>query len=329
MKRANNLLKKVADPDNLRLAFWKAKKGKSYSRNVLTYQHQLESNLSRLREQILSNRVDVGQYSFFKVYDPKERQICAPSFQEQVLHHALMNVCHPFFERFQIFDSYASRKRKGTYAAIARAKKFSNKYPWYLKLDVRQFFASIHQEVLKEQLRRLFKEQNLLDIFGKIIDSFESEPQRGLPIGNLTSQYFANHYMAGLDHFIREELLVSAYVRYMDDMVVWANDKKELIQTFKSIRLFVEEKLLCSLKPHGLNRTSKGLSFLGYHIFPTEVRLTQRSKRRFISKFRELDDKYNNGEWSEALCQRRILPLLAFTLHAQTRGLRKKVIYCT
>ena len=121
MKRVNHLLEKIADPENLRWAFWKARKGKSYSREVSPFRDDLERNLLLLRQQILSGLVEVGQYRFFKIFDPKERQICASAFREQVLHHALMVVCHDHFERVQIYDSYACRRGKGTYAALARA----------------------------------------------------------------------------------------------------------------------------------------------------------------------------------------------------------------
>ena len=174
-----------------------------------------------LRQQLLSGEVEVGDYSYFKIYDPKEREICASAFREQVLHHALMNICHQYFERYQIYDSYASRPDKGVHAALHRAKTYSQRQFWFLKLDVKQFFASIHHTVLKKQLQHLFKDYELLTIFAHIIDSYAASPNRGVPIGNLSSQYFANHYLAGLDHFIKEELRCKRYVRYMDDMVLW------------------------------------------------------------------------------------------------------------
>ena len=138
MKRPNNLLLRVADPDNLRLAAWKAAKGKRHAQEVMAWSARTDEHLSALREQVLSGQVAVGNYRYFKVFEPKERQICASAFGEQVLHHALMNVCHEHFERAQVFDSYASRKGKGTYAALERAKHYTNQHGWYLKLDVRK-----------------------------------------------------------------------------------------------------------------------------------------------------------------------------------------------
>lgn len=326
MKRVSHLIPLISEPENLRLAFWKARKGKEASREVQAYRANLDDNLNCLRKQIMTGLVEVGQYRYFKVYDPKEREICASAFGERVLHHALMNICHEYFERVQIFDSYASRPGKGTYAAIERAQQFSRRHSWFLKLDVRKFFASIHHQVLKNQMACLFKDYQLLGIFEKIIDSYEAHPSRGVPIGNLSSQYFANHYLSGLDHFIKEQLSIKAYVRYMDDMVLWHNDKRVLKEAHHSIEAFVEERLQCALKPEALNKTKSGLPFLGYRIFPYHIKLSQRSKRRFIRKLREMDQKFHSGEWSEAQCHRRALPLLAFTMHADSKNFRKKVL---
>jgi len=312
--------------DNLRLAFWKARKGKSYSGQVERYRSHLETNLVRLRGQILSGAVEVGNYHFFKIFDPKERQICAPAFAEQVLHHALMNLSHEYFERVQIYDSYACRKGKGTYAALERAKQFARKNGWFLKLDIRKFFDSVHHSVLKNQLDRRFKDWELLRIFEKIIDSYCTEPDRGLPIGNLTSQYFANHFLNGLDNFVKNDLLVKGYIRYMDDLVLWHHDKAFLKDACSKIGHYVETELCCALKPPLLNQSAQGLTFLGYRVFPERLLLAQRSKRRFVRKYREIEENYHAGVWDETHCQRKVLPLLAFTQHAAALAWRKKII---
>jgi hypothetical protein len=326
MNKAENLIEKIADPDNLRFAAWKAAKGKRYTAEVLNYFSNIENEVPKLRQQMLSGEIEVGDYRYFKVYEPKERHICASAFSEQVLHHALMNLCHERFEQAQVFDSYASRKNKGTYAALDRARHFSCRNDWFLKLDVRKFFESIHHEVLKKQLSRMFGEPLLLHIFSKIIDSYVAQPLRGLPIGNLTSQYFANHYLAGLDHFILEQLQIRSAVRYMDDVVLWHPEKAVLKNAQVAIADFVQSKLRCSLKPELLNRTKNGLPFLGYHIFPHHVRLSQKSKVRFFKKMNAVHKNFHFGTWSEAKCQRRTLPLLAFAGYADTDYLRKQLL---
>ena len=317
---------RIIDLDNLRLAFWKAGKGKRYSSCVLAYQEKLEENLRALQQQLRQGRVEVGDYRYFFVYEPKKREICASAFREQVLHHALMNVCHPYFERAQVHGSYASRIGKGTYAALDRARQCTRQHDWFLKLDVRKFFASIHHGVLKSQLARLFKEENLLNILYQIIDSYEASADRGLPIGNLTSQYFANHYLSGLDHYIKENLRIKAYVRYMDDMVLWCQDKQVLLVARAAITHFVEEELSCTLKPTQLNRTRLGLPFLGYRIHPHYTRLLQKSKVRFIRKMQQIYRYKAEGYWSEEACQARALPLIAFTQHADVGKKKKNVL---
>ncbi|MEQ8706059.1 MAG: RNA-directed DNA polymerase [Phaeodactylibacter sp.] len=326
MRRVNNLLAVISDMDNLRLAFWKASKGKRYSASVLDYQSRLEEHLWSLKKAIENGIVEVGDYRYFFVFEPKKREICASAFREQVLHHALMNSCHAYFDRAQIFDSYASRKGKGTYAALDRAKVYNREYEWYLKLDVRKFFASIQHTVLKKQLARLFKEERLLSILYQIIDSYEASSGCGLPIGNLTSQYFANHYLSGLDHYIKERLRIKAYIRYMDDMVLWDSDKAKLLDAHASITTFCNEQLQIVLKPMQLNKTNQGLPLLGYRLFPYHVRLLRKSKLRFIEKAGKIYLAKGLGIWGDKTCQRKMLPLLAFIDYSDSRAFRKSVI---
>jgi retron-type reverse transcriptase len=325
MKRPTNLLPAIADPDNLRLAFLNARRGKSYSWEVRAFQADLDRNLLDLRRELLSGKVTVGEYRQFTIYEPKQRLITAGAFRENVLHHAILNCCHATFERKQIFDSYACRKGKGTYAALERAVTYTRRYDWYLKLDVRRFFPSIHHGVLREQLRRLFRDRALLAIFDRIIAAYADEPGRGLPLGNLTSQYFANHYLSGLDHAIKERLFCRAYARYMDDMVLWAHEKAELQRARAYITAYAEQRLRVKLKPAILNRTRRGLPFLGYRLFPYRRRLTHGSRKRFLRKCAEVERNYHSGLWDEATCQRRILPLLTYARWADTEALRKAV----
>ena len=149
MKRVGNLYDGIGEPENLRLAFLNAIRGKCGKQDVIEYTARLDENLRLLRDRLLARRVDVGHYHFFTVHDPKERVICAASFPERVLHHAIMNVCEPVLERYAIHDSYACRTGKGMHAAVLRAQAFTRQFPWYLKLDVRKYFDSIHHETLQ------------------------------------------------------------------------------------------------------------------------------------------------------------------------------------
>jgi hypothetical protein len=322
VKRESCLVEQIADPENLRLAFWKAQRGKSLKAEAVAFRGSLDTNLEALRNEILQGEVRPGSYSYFTITAPKERIICAAPFRDRVLHHAIMNVCELSFERYQIFDSYACRTGKGTYAALARAREFQNRYGWFLKLDVRKYFYSISHPILKQSLYRRFKEPKLLSIFDAIIDSYASAQQRGVPIGNLTSQYFANHYLAAADHYVKEHLRIPAYVRYMDDMVLWTNDKKELISAGKNFEQFVNEKLQLQLKPFCLNKTGRSLPFLGYLLYPHQIRLSKNSRTRFSSKLGVYMQKVARDEWSQAKFQQHAMPLLAFTNHANTKKWR-------
>jgi len=324
MKRETSLIEKIADPDNLRLAFWKARKAKEGKLEVTEFRKNLDENLLSLRNELLSSNLEVGKYHYFTIYDPKERLICAASFKERILHHAIMNICHANFEKFQVFDSYASRKGKGTYAALERAEDFHMKNNWFLKLDIRKYFDSIDHCILKQMLDKRFKDKTLLTIFNCIIDSYHIESGKGLPIGNLTSQYFANHYLGLADHYIKEKLQVSAYVRYMDDMVIWGNDKNWLLKIGYAFQSFIESELSLFLKPFCLNSTDKGLPFLGYFLFPARIMLNKNSRKRFKYKLIHYSGKLQRDEWSQLEYQAHILPLIAFTKHANTFNLRRK-----
>jgi RNA-directed DNA polymerase len=326
MKRAGYLIEPIADIDNLRLAFYKAQRGKSGRPSVVAYRRALDANLLRLREQILSGRVSVGDYTYFRIFDPKERLICSAAFGERVLHHALMNVCHPYFERVQLFDSYASRIDKGTYAALDRAAVFTQRYDWFLKLDVRKYFDSLDHAVVKQQLLRLFKDRQLLGIFDQIIDSYASGPQRGMPIGNLTSQYIANQYLSPADHHAKEVLKAPAYVRYMDDMVIWHHNKAALLEFSRQFDKFIRTMLRLTLKPPCLNQSAKGVPFLGYLLYPNQIRLAHRSRVRFSRKLAAYTQNYQRGEWTEQDLKTHLLPLLAFTEKAQSIGFRRSVL---
>lgn len=327
MKRKGYLIESIADIDNLRLAYWKAQKGKKDKRDVLLFSKNIDRNLATLGLEISTGDLKIGDYYYFKIFDPKERQICAASFRERVLHHAIMNVCHAEFESFQIFDSYACRKNKGTYAAIERAKKFTKQYQWYLKLDIRKYFDNINHQILKAQLRRKFKDAALLALFDNLIDSYELDRGLGLPIGNLTSQYFANHYLAVADHYAKEQLKAPAYVRYMDDIVIWHSDKNRLLQIGKAFEGFCNTTLKLELKQFCLNYTAKGLPFLGYLLFPNKIRLAKRSKKRFLTKLKDYEEKCETLFWNETEYQRHLLPLLSFVQKADTLAFRRKVIW--
>ena len=324
MKRAGNLYEQIADMDNLRLAYIKARRGKEAKPDVYQYSKNIEKNLVNLRVALISENIIPGKYHFFTICEPKERLICAASFGDRVLHHAIINVCHPVFERFQINDSYATRIGKGQYAALERAKVFQKEYFWFCKLDIRKYFDSVDHTLLLQLLSKRFKDKRLLLLFAVIINSYHTTAGKGLPIGNLTSQYFANFFLAHADHNIKEILRVPAYIRYMDDMVFWSHNHNELITWRNAFASFIKNQLDLDVKPDCINRSDKGLPFLGYVLFENMVRLNKHSKQRFLAKMKYYNQLLNRGIWEQKEFANHVLPLVAFTQYANTHELRTK-----
>lgn len=324
MKRKNDLIPKIVTLDNLYLAYWKAKRGKEHKPEVIRFSRNLSENICELQSSIASRTVGIGAYHKFKIFDPKERIICAAPFAQRVLHHALMNVCGEIFDSKLIDTSCASRLGKGTYSALDYAVGFHRKFNWCLKLDVRKYFDSIDHDVLKRQLERMFKEKNLLILFNNIIDSYETSENRGLPIGNLTSQYFANHYLSSLDHFVKEQLRADGYVRYMDDILVYADDLAKMKIIAKNIREYLSDELHLGLKVVDLKSTAKSVRFLGYKVGKKGLYLSQRSKSRFRKKFSLYNKYLESGIWDDSAYKRHILPLISFLRKSHSNMFLKK-----
>lgn len=319
VKRVGILMPRIASIDNLHEAFLRASRGKTGEKTVIDFRLHLDDNLRCLNNDFLNGSYRLGAYHFFTVFDPKRRTICAACFRDRVAFHAMMRICHPVFDNFQIFDSYASRIGKGTYKALERAESFAQQYKWFAKMDVRKYFDSIHHEVLLSQLCRLFKDKQLLVIFRDIIDSYETTLYRGLPIGNLTSQYFANHYLAVADHYAKEQMHALAMVRYMDDVLLFDQDKERLKEKVEQYTGFVENSLKLSLHPPVLNMTSKGIPFLGYVAYPQGLRLNGRSKHRFRKKMQDLKEILATDKIGQEKYADRATCLFSFVNKADSR----------
>ena len=327
MKRAGNLYASIATPDNLRLAFYKAAGVKHDRPEVVRFREKLSDNLALLRQQLTLQKPDIGHYRFFQVRDPKPRHICAASFPERVLHHAVMNICEPVLDRYGIYDSYACRKGKGSVRALERAQMFSQKNGWYLKLDIRRYFDSIDQGVMLQLLHRRFKDKPLLHLFDQLLAIYHTDPGKGMPIGNLISQHLANFYLGHLDHWIKEILRVRYYLRYMDDFILFGENRILLKEQLGLIRTYLDKKLRLEIKENvQLNRCGYGIPFLGFRVYPCCIKLGVQSKRRFRVKFRQYERKLFLGQWSEVELIRHMEPLLGFTYTASSQAFREHVI---
>lgn len=326
MKRVGHLMEQITSLDNLYLAYRKACRGKLRNKEVLCFAEQFDDNIRVMRNDLINGAFTMGDYRYFTIYDPKERVICAAPFRDRVMQHAVMNICHPYFDRGLIDTTYATRKGKGVYAAIDKSVDALSHYEYTVKLDFRKYYDSINHDVLKGMLRRMFKDAALLELFDKIIDSYSLSPTSGLPIGNLTSQYFANRYLSDLDHGVKELWRADVYVRYMDDMLLASNDRDALRRCVVKMTDYAADKLMLSLKPPIFRKAKDGQVFLGYKLLPSHYKLSGRSKRRFRSKLLLYNRLYEKKIWSERQYEEHLLPLISFAQHAESMTFRKTCV---
>lgn len=288
MKSFNNLYEKIYDFENLHLAYLKARRNKRYKKEVLEYSANLEERLIGLHNELIWQSYKPGMYREFFVHDPKTRLILALPFKDRVVHQALYNIIGPIFESTFIEDSFACRIGKGTLAGVMRNEKFllneltKGKKVYCLKMDVRKYFYSINHEVLKKLIQRKIRCKKTLELVDTIIDSTDDP---GIPVGNLTSQLFANIYLNKVDHFIKEILRAKHYVRYMDDMIILSNNKSELWNWFGEIKAFLKGLHLELNGKTAISNVRNGIDFLGYRQFPYNRILRKRVMKKNYRKF--------------------------------------------
>jgi hypothetical protein len=326
LKRVGALLPRIAERENLLLAFQKARRGQRGSPAAQAFARDLEGEIARMRAGLLDGSVPVGEHSSFPIRDPKPRVIHAPSFRERVLHHALMNLCEPRLERYLIDDSFACRLGKGTLAAVKRAQHFVANHRFVLKLDVRKYFESIDHERLLERLRRLFKDRALLLLFERILRSHASSPGKGLPIGALTSQHFANLYLGALDHHVKNELRCRGYVRYMDDVLLFHDERERLREWLHDLRRWIAEELALTWKAPQILRSAAGVVFLGFRLRPGQRRLSSERRRRFARALRGLAELRARGGIDEAAYARRLESLCSHAQQAEDSRWRRALL---
>ncbi len=325
MKRSSVSLEDIADWANLTQAANRAALGKRDRVEVREFFADLHGNLSLLRRGILADTVNVGHARSFAIRDPKPRVIHAPCFRERALHHAVMNRIGPVLERSLVDDTYACRVGRGALAAVSRCHQHVQRFQWWAKLDIRQYFASIDHRVVLKQLSRKFKSEELLAFLYRIIDAY-GEDRRGLPIGALTSQCLANFYLGPLDRFLSEQRQVCGMVRYMDDFIFWGNSRREVSATDAACRAFLRNELKLEAKPNRqINRSSGGVTLCGFRVFPGTIRLAQSRMRRFRHGKRKWERRWLAGEISSRELQRGYDAVHAITLHADADQWRRQL----
>jgi RNA-directed DNA polymerase len=303
-----NQYNSITHPLNIWMAYKQAARGKRYKPAAAYFEYDLEKNLIELEQELTSETYQPGGYHNFHIQKPKRRLISAAPFRDRVVHHALMNVIEPLFERQFIFDSYANRKGKGTHAALDRCTYYLRRHKYVMHLDVRQFFPSIDHEILLSILSRTLGDKRVMGLTEKIIasgagvqsgeydmvyfpkdDIFSANRPRGLPIGNLTSQHWANVYLNELDQAVKRALKCQAYIRYVDDILLLSDDKNNLHEWRDTIVEFLQSLRLTIHESKAQPRPSKtGVSFLGFQVFPDHRRLKPANGYAFQRRIKKM-----------------------------------------
>jgi len=313
MKRKGNLFQLVHDPINLQIAHANAQRGKKQSA-IRAFNKNKEAYLSELRDMLAYGEFTTSPYSYKKVFDPKERDIsCLPYYPDRIVHWSLAMIIRPILESSFTADTYACIKGRGIHKASYALRKALRNVPesqYCLKIDIKKFYPSVNQDILKSQLRRKIKDTDLLKLLDEII---ESAP--GLPIGNLLSQVLSNFYLSQFDHWIKEQKRVKHYFRYADDIVIVASTKEELHKLSSDIHWYLLDNLKLQVGKSRVFPTWTGIDFLGYVHYHNYTRLRKRIKQRFaraIARFCSMQTVMSYQGWAS---------------HANTNHLLKKLLY--
>lgn len=331
MKTHKNIYRKVWGFENLLIASRKAQRGKRREPDVYTFNADLERNLLRLQEQLRDRTWTPGKYRDFYVYEPKKRLVSAAPYEDRVVHHALCRVLEPIWEGMFIFDSYACRVGKGTHAAANRYTQFSRKAGYVLKCDISRYFENVDHGILLGEIGRYVRDDGILWLVGTILGSNDNRPAavtgKGIPIGNLTSQFFANVYLNRFDHWVKEELGHRFYIRYVDDFVILADDKRVLHQAFAAIEARLAGiGLAVHPKKRSVFPVTEGCDFMGYRIWPDHRRLRPKTGYHSGRKLARLARRYGEGEVTLDRVRASVASWIGHVKHADTWGLRKAVL---
>ena len=328
---------------NLHLAWRKAARGKRGQSTVAAFEINLEGSLLRLQEDLLGGTYRPGAYRSFYIRDPKHRLISAAPFRDRVVHHALCNVIEPIFERTFIADSYASRLGKGTHAALDRAQGWARHYPYALQCDLRQFFPSVDHAILRAIIARKIADPQTLALVDAILAGgagilaseydmvyFASDDllavlrPRGLPIGNLTSQFWANVFLNELDQYVKRDIGCHAYLRYVDDFLLFSGNKRELWEWKDAIvAKLAELRLVLHEHESTVYPVAAGIPFLGFRIYPTHRLLKRRNALAFQRRLRCWPRAIARGELQLSDLHQRVRGWIAHARHGDTWGLRR------
>ena len=330
--------------ENLFLAYQEASRGKRGRPAVAVFEHRLGENLLRLQEELRSGDYRPGSYHSFFVHEPKRRLISAAPFRDRVVHHALCNVIEPSFERGFVPHSYANRVGKGTHRALDRCQALVRRHRFVLQCDVQKFFPSLDHTILLDRLCTKVQDQKLRRLIMLILESgaevhsdedatayfegddlFSALRARGLPIGNLTSQIWANVFMNPFDHFVMRELRAPGYVRYVDDFLVFGDDKPMLWRARAAIEMRLA-RLRLRFHPGAHPRpVEEGIPFLGFVVYPERRRLKRRKGIHYRTSLRSKLIAYQRGDIPYDAVAHSIEGWVNYVRYGNTVGLRKAI----
>jgi len=339
----------ISSFNNLLQAYYQSRKCKRYKASILQFGFFLESNLLKLRQELVSEQYLPSPYVYFRVHDPKERNIAAPAFRDRVVQHTLIDYIEPLFDRQFIFDSYACRKSKGTLVGLKRVKKFlqsarsisGSQTPLYsLQMDISKYFANISWTVLlpvifktihcpktRRLIEKIVTEHRCFNLSKAPFDVVSPSLRKGLPIGNLTSQLFANMYLNELDQFVKHVLHVRWYARYMDDFLIIHPDKSYLHTIKAHIQAFLQEKLhlILSERKVILSNTKNGVPFVGYRIFYDHILIRGNTLSHMQKKLKRRTKAYKYGALSTSSYRSSRASICGHIRHADSFCLRKRL----
>ena len=342
--KAHDLFGGIASFPALHAAALRAARGKRAKPGPAAFLAGMEKEILRLERELRDGRYRPGRYRTIEIVDPKHRIVSAAPFRDRVVQHAFCAVVEPLFERGFIYDSYANRTDKGTHRAVARYERFRDRFRHVLRCDIHRYFPAMDHAILKRDLRRRLACPRTLALADGIVDgSNPQEPvplhfpgddlfapferRRGLPIGNLTSQFFANVHLDGLDHFCKEVLRAKGYLRYMDDFALFHDDPGRLEDWRVRIARFLEVRRL-RLHPRKTRilESCASATFLGFVLMPGgRRRLPEENVRRFRNRLRGLRDRWRAGRVTREEVERRVGAWIAHAEHADTRRLRRAI----
>lgn len=345
--KIKNVYDEICSFENLYKAYLNARKNKRFRDEVLEFTNNLEEYLIDIQKDLMNHTYEVGEYREFYIYEPKKRLIMALPFRDRVIQWAIYQVINPIISKGYITDSYACIQGRGTHQAVKRLSYWLNQVSrkeskwYYLKLDIAKYFYRIDHDVLIDILHKKIKDRQLMRLLENIINSEKSfglelgihDPalsgrisQCGMPIGNLTSQMFANIYLNELDQYIKRELAVHYYIRYMDDMILLADDKKKLHEYKHLIDTFLQERLKLNLNNKtAIRPITLGIEFVGYKLWSTHVKLRKSTSLKMKRRLKQVKKQYANGKINLDDVQSTVNSYMGMLKHCNSYSLRTKI----